>query len=577
MMKLEMKNPETASAWLAMATLVAVVLQPPEAYGTGRMILVLGSTFAFLLIALDARVPFGYLAGGVAGMLLLVAHSVFLSRDVYRSIEFLTLAWSYYSLFGALYFARTDPRKPTALTLALGGTLVAVYGIYQYFFGLEAMYNFVFYSGAAEAVRVPILNRVASARVFSTFALPGTLWGFTILTLPLHALFWTRGRPWRNRAIVVNAAAIVFVTVLTQSIGVAFGFFALAVAWWATRKSTTMERAFIAKAALVAVPAGAVGTTIYLLRSATHNPVQLRLENWLSAWEMWISNPLGSGLNTYAVLYLQHQQLGSNETQFAHNTPVQLLGELGLVGLALGAMAAAWLAGRTAVWRDPSPERRWILIAVLVWTAHNLIDINVYFGSIGAVGAALLAMLMWEPPGDTNPLEPVPAGPSARKGPRRGPVVWASAGLAAVVIVISGGMFLSSELLHRARVEIEQQKLAEAATTLETAAAINPFDSGIFHEAGQVSLELYHGTQDRFRLDDAQRYFARAIRLSPRKVGPHTGLALSLSSESRVDEALRELRIAQQLHPAGTQTSVIRRLIERRRAEIAREAALNAP
>ncbi len=556
-----MKHPERFSAWLAIATLFAVIVQPPEAYGTGRMLLVVGSTFAFLVTALGPGVSSRYLAGGLGGMLLLLAHSVWVSEDVYRSTEFLTLAWSYYCLFGALYFARKDLRTATASTLVLGGTVVAGYGLYQYFFGFEQLYNFVFYSGAEEAVRIPILGRVASGRIFSTFALPGTLWGFTILTLPLHALLWRPGRRWRNGALALNAAAVAAVTLMTQSIGVAFGFFALALAWWATRDGMRAGWAFLGKAALFAIPAMGAGITIYLMRTASHNPVRLRLENWLSAWEMWVSHPLGSGLNTYAVLYLQHQQLGSNETQFAHNTPIQLLGELGVIGLFLGAAAVAWLAGRSSTWTDPSPERRLFLVAALVWGAHNLIDINVYFGSVGAVGTALLAMLLWEPSeGGTAPAKP-------------GALVWATGSIALVVVIVSGGMFISSELLHRARVELEQMKVAEASDTLETAAAINPFDSSIFHEAGQVSLELYHKTRDRSRLDDAQRYFHRAVWLSPRKVGPHTGLALSLSSEGRVDEALAELRIAQTLHPEGTQTSAIRRIIERRRAQMAEEQA----
>lgn len=559
-----MKHPEKYSAWLAVATLIAVIVQPPEAYGTGRMLLVVGSTFAFLVNVLGPGVPPRYLAGGLVGMILLIAHSLWISEDVYRSLEFLTLAWSYYCLFGALYFARRDLRTTTAATLVLGGTVVAGYGLYQYFFGLEQLYNFVLYSGAEEAVRVPILGRVASGRVFSTFALPGTLWAFTILTLPLHFLLWAPGLRWRNSALALNAAAIVAVTLLTQSIGAAFGFFALGLAWWATRDGMRVSRAFLGKAALLGLPAMGAGITIYLMRTASHNPVRLRLENWLSAWEMWVSHPLGSGLNTYGVLYLQHQQLGSNETQFAHNTPVQLLGELGVIGLILGAAAVTWLAARSSIWTDPTRERRFFLVALLVWGAHNLIDINVYFGSVGAVGTALLAMFLWEPP-EPEPAPPVP--------PQPGALAWTAASMALVVVTASGGMFVSSELLHRARVELEQMKVPVAGNTLETAAAINPFDSSIAHEAGQVSLELYHSTRDPGRLDDAQRYFRRAIRLSPRKVGPHTGLALSLSSEGRVDEALAELRIAQALHPEGTQTSAIRRIIERRRGQMAREAS----
>ncbi len=57
--------------------------------------------------------------------------------------------------------------------------------------------------------------------------------------------------------------------------------------------------------------------------------------------------------------------------------------------------------------------------------------------------------------------------------------------------------------------------------------------------------------------------FSGAIELSPRKVGPRIGLALCFSTEGQLEEAIRELKIAQTLHPQGTQAGNILRMLER--------------
>jgi len=137
-------------------------------------------------------------------------------------------------------------------------------------------------------------------------------------------------------------------------------------------------------------------------------------------------------------------------------------------------------------------------------------------------------------------------------------------------------VYLSGELYHRAQVELAELKMEEAADTLATAAMINPFDSSTMYEAGQTSLELYHKDHEPYRITDAERYFQRAIDLSPWKVGPHTGLALVYSTLDRTEEALDELTVSQRLSPANRQTSAIRRLIENRqvRLELERAAAV---
>jgi len=557
-----MKDPQRIAGYLGLGALVAVVLAPPEAYGSGRMLLVVTATFAFLALSVSREIPTLYLGAGAGAAILLVIHSLWLSVDVYRSLEFLGLAWAYYCLFGVFRYSRVDLRYRTSILLVLLASGAALYGIYQYLWGFGKLYEFVAASQATDAVRSPILSQLDSARVFSTFALPGTFWGFLILTIPLHAVVWTSGVRWRQVGAALNIGLILTASALTQSYGFVLGLLVVLAGWGLTRARFQWTRT--ALAALVAIPfAGGCLVLVYLTRTVSHNPVLLRLQNWLSAWEIFSAHPLGSGLNTYAVLYLQHQQPGANETQFAHNTPLQLLAELGVFGLVVLIPLVFWFGSRL---RNTPREgiERWLFLALVVWITHNLMDINVYFGSIGAVGAVLAGMLMWTP---------APKAQVDRNNWRR-LVGGLTGGLAVLAILSSGAIYVSGEFLFRARAELEFQRIDEARATLRTAALINPFDSSIMHEAGQTELELFHTTGDREHLRASRDYFSRAIRLSPRKVGPRIGLALTSSSAGKVGEALRELEIAQSLHPASTQASNIRRLIEQRQAEdLARQSA----
>ena len=539
-----------------LGALIAVVLAPPEAFGSGRMILILASSSAFLILVLKGEVPAGFLIAGFAGAAFLAWHSVWISVDFYRSVEFLGLAWAYYCLFGSIVYSPYDSRPQTIAVLVLLAAGVSAFAIYQFFWGMEHMYSYVFYSGSADAVRIPMLERIASARVYSTFALPGTLWGFLLLALPLHATLWRPGRPLPNLALVGSAGMLLVGAVFTRSYGVALGLLVLALGWMFMRSGSRRWR----QAIVVIVLAALLGGGIYSARPGTYNPFSLRLQNWLSGWEIFASHPLGSGLNTYAVLYLQHQQPGANETQFAHNTPIQLLSELGIFAL-LGTLALGLYITR----HRKTLFRAWgrrphLVLALLVWSVHNLIDINVYFASIGTVGVALVALLVWTPkaPGRSAAFSPrgVPGG-----------FAWALGGIILAVVALSALIYVSGELLYRAQSEIAQLKTEEATATLEGALRVNPWNSSILHEAGQVALELYQKTRNPADLERAKQHFSRAIELSPNKVGPHVGLGLCLSSANQLDEALIEVEIAQAMHPYNRQASAIRRLIEARQAE----------
>jgi len=261
---------------------------------------------------------------------------------------------------------------------------------------------------------------------------------------------------------------------------------------------------------------------------------------------------MGAGLNNYGVVYPQYMLPGANATQYTHNTPLQLLSELGYP--ALIAAAVLLLLGlrkwRRGEYRELSP---YIVTALFVWAVHNLIDINVYFPSLGVVGAVLLGVLLRKP-SDTPT-------PEARIG--SGAII----ALGVVVLIFASFVMVSSELQHRAQVEFDENRLQAAAETLEEAKALMPLNSSLLHDSGEINLNLYHRSHgDERYLERATNSFRRAIALSPAKIGPHIGLGLCLSSMDHVGDALEEIRVAERLDPEGTNAQAIARIMEKRQA-----------
>ena len=533
---------------LAFASLFFAVLLPPEAYPDGKLAVILCATFPFFISLSERRIHPAYIRWGLAGFGLLTIHSLFVSVDAYRSLEFVSVLWAYYCLFGFFFYAGFEPLMPLAVCMVVLCAIVSGYGLYQYFWGFTQLFNYVTYAGSDQVIKVPALARIATSRVFSTLALPGTLWGFLTIALPFHASLWRDSR-WTKIALSTGAIMLLATGLLTRSFGFLVGLFVLTAAWMALRHRQLLRR--IAPVLLILV---LIGAGFYSLRRGgiqDANPVFLRATNWISAWTIFAAHPLGTGLNTYGVVYSQYMLPGSNATQYTHNTPLQLLSELGYPAL----LAGAWLLLVTLRgWRRGqhlllSP---YIALALLVWAVHNMIDINVYFPSLGVIGAVLLGVLLRKP-------SVVPQPPA-----KAAPVLIAAFGLA--MLLLAGLTMVSTELQYRAQREYEENNLQTASETLEIAKAIMPLNSSLYHDSGDIYLNIFHKKRDRKYLDAATNAFRRAIALSPEKVGPHIGLSLCLASADQVDDALEELRVAQRLHPDSTYIQAIARLLQKRKA-----------
>jgi hypothetical protein len=241
-------------------------------------------------------------------------------------------------------------------------------------------------------------------------------------------------------------------------------------------------------------------------------------------------------------------QPNANETQFAHNTLLQLMSELGYLAL-LALMAAVIMLARRR-WPEGTASSPYLTLALIVWLAHNLIDINVYFPSMGVLGMVLIGILLARPRAEAT----VPPQ-----------LILISVSLVAVVVMIFSGLVLvASELRHQARIESENSQIVAALASLDLAKKFNPLNSSLYHESGEICLDLYYKKKDPQYLELATAAFGKAVELSPNTVGPHVGLGLSLSTANKVEEALREIDTAQRLYPESSYIRSIARLMGKR-------------
>ena len=121
-----------------------------------------------------------------------------------------------------------------------------------------------------------------------------------------------------------------------------------------------------------------------------------RLALWHVAVETGQDRPLiGGGADGFLPASLIHQP--SSPIRFAHDLPLELAAELGIVGLLL----ALALYGATAreLWRCRARTPFWLLApAAIAFPAANLIDWPWHLAGSGAVWAtALGALAAWEP------------------------------------------------------------------------------------------------------------------------------------------------------------------------------------
>jgi O-antigen ligase len=178
-------------------------------------------------------------------------------------------------------------------------------------------------------------------------------------------------------------------------------------AWWAGK--TAFVHAGVAAGALV-VGAICILMSVIFVRSLNEagRTTDLRTYIWEAAFSTFRQKPLtGYGLFTFGrYLVLYNSAPPENPHSHAHDVPLHIAAELGLVGLiVLGITLIMIFRAARHNWREADPRERSILMsaagAVMAFAVHQLLDVPAMMPAIALCGLLALALLM-------TPLRPTP-------------------------------------------------------------------------------------------------------------------------------------------------------------------------
>jgi len=375
------------------------LLLPGEIYFTTRYV---GNLLIFLLFfikvsrllqyegnRLSLYLPRGRL---VAAFFLVGLASTVGSTNYHQSRGYVWLFISYFLLYFLLQNLRLGDREVALfirilLFLTIG---IILYGFYQYFFNFELIQKVVEkLDYLSPEQKEGILRRIFSGRIFSTFALPTTLAGYVVMVIPLNLSYLAISLR-RTKVFILYLIPLIFsltAMMLTASFG---GLVSLVGGMVLTflvviYKKGNLRR-FLLQLLIVIIILGVGLWAIGRFRgfniwdlSAGENPIRLRALNWQVGYDMgkdyWLK---GVGLGNYGTLFPLYKLPGSQDTQFAHNSLVQLFSEvgltgvlvlLGLLGVFLLALGARWgISGgdyKRTSW-SPSERGKKLLLLLLV-------------------------------------------------------------------------------------------------------------------------------------------------------------------------------------------------------------------
>jgi hypothetical protein len=583
-------NVRTACLLIVLLGVTVNSFYPGEVTHHSRYLLILLSSLAFLLAvgqqfkrgmnSLDA-----YRLLGAATVFLVLAPSYFTSIDKDRSQEVFLLFLAYALLVLVLLWVR--PGFQQTLWILLGLSFIAftvdLISLYQFFFGLKQLRLEV--QGAPfldEEFRNRLLGRIHSQRVFGNFPLPNTLAGFVACLLPIQiysAYAVYRGflekpasRIGRNyhRAIslllLLPVGLSLWVLALTQSFGGWFCFLGsvLAGGFLLACYGTIQRRKWI----LLAVAGSLILSMAWILwishkrgfglfnLAASNNPIVLRSVNYRIAFAVFREFPLtGVGLGNYGEINPRYQSSPLNVAQYAHCTPIQLLAEAGILAVIAFALILIWVFHKWLIVvrseRDSNEGQRYLSVALLAsvaaWVIHNLIDINLYFPSLGGLGIFIAGVFLSQAPENGLRGMPRPLGKRLSIG------LMGGIGLAFCVFFwIIGRTYTAKTLLQSAKILVADNKLASAEREIEESLSFNPNNPAAVTLAARVRLQLaiQKDMVDVALLRSIRTSYERAVALEPFNAENYYELGRILNALGERELACQAWYRSQQLFPA---------------------------
>jgi putative inorganic carbon (HCO3(-)) transporter len=436
--------------------------------------------------------------------------------------------------------------------LALATLFVCMLAMRQHFGGFaETRAYAALYVDPAHAPK-DFLLRMTSNRVFGSLVYPNALAGFIVVAFsPTLVWIWVRARSWDPRVkwvtLVFAGGVMLFCLVLTGSRGgfLAFGVMVLTVfvSWFTggERQTTFWLLALVATLAVVFL----LGQHAGFLHFGTTS-LESRLDYWRGAVAIVRDHPwVGTGPGTFGSIYPKYKTALTEEAQVVHNNFLQMWSDSGV--LAFVAYALLWIvavrdAFRLARQRAGDAAAMAVCGALAGWTAHGLMDFDLY-----SPGVALPAFILL---GIAQGLKELPRTDSVTSSRRR--EYWLVGAICAFVLAAvlwTEGRALAANSLHGSAQELAAVDPLAALDTAKQAADLVPWNSRLQSSVGDMAFLAG-------KPNEAITAYHQAIHDDPYRASGWWHLAEAKKAMHQMDtEVLGLLRKAVELNPTNKRYS----------------------
>ncbi len=301
------------------------------------------------------------------------------SLNPLKSLEHLPTFLSYFFVFYVAYYAGKIEKKRIILTLILSATFVTLYAIYWFYFGSVNLLEYM----EEQKIIYPFAHQLlARRRAFTPFVLPSMLAGYLIMMLPVSlGYLFQENKDFfckftlKNASLSLAILSIVLALLLTTSVGAFLSIF-LSLLIFIVLSGPLNKRSLL----LLLIPL-LLFTAIFILRSykteyftspafSLHN----RFIYWQKALAVIAKHPFrGMGLGNLPFI----------QTQFAHNSYLQIWAEMGLLGI------VSFCGFLYKFFKSILPKRlitdklyAGCIIAVFSFLIHNFIDLSFFLPEV---------------------------------------------------------------------------------------------------------------------------------------------------------------------------------------------------
>lgn len=347
--------------------------------------------------------------------------------DPSRAVAELGLAAGTVALFWLASRSRPSDVCPAVLAVGLMG--LAIWGIWQVVSGLETIRPDI--EALAAPARAYAEERIASRRAFASLPVPGHLAVLLATALPLlleRVRATPKGLFWIGSAVIAGAGLAATRSPIGLGLAVVVSVPVL------VARDRQLLRLVVGSLMVLIVAVVAVRPDV-----ATLDPVSLRVDNWRTGAWLWTTSPAsGIGVASFAQASQANPLEVGNRPAHAHSLPVEVLAELGPVGL-IGVLllGGALLQLIRRLWSS----HRGLAMAVMVVPIHNLLDFSFFVSGVALPWAVLLG---WA------------AAHSRSDGPSNG----VSSPKGRTILVAVAASALGVAILHSSSVVIEESAAA---------------------------------------------------------------------------------------------------------------------